>query len=144
MINHSDPVLIITSSRRADHSLLWWMYLYIFDSYTVFITLDVCVMFFYYLFVLVGIGPRSLKGGLFTKFQNCVLNFDDTAFAVIWKVGIPLKGLTTPVGSTWVSIVTRTDRPKSVRNRCVEVFGGVFLFFFNLTGTFVIKKYISL
>ena len=40
--------------------------------------------------------------------------FDYTAFAV--------SGLTTPVGL----LVTPTDRPKSVRNRCViEVFGGV-------------------
>ena len=28
--------------------------------------------------------------------------------------------------NSWVAIVTQTDRPKSVRNRCVvEVFGGV-------------------
>ena len=48
--------------------------------------------------------------------------FDYTAFAVSGKVGIPLTGLTTPVGL----LVTPTDRPKSVRNRCViEVFGGV-------------------
>ena len=45
--------------------------------------------------------------------------FDYMAFAVSGKVGIPL---TTPVGL----LVTPTDRPKSVRNRCViEVFGGV-------------------
>ena len=38
------------------------------------------------------------------------------------RVGIPLTGLTTPVGL----LVTPTDRPKSVRNRCViEVFDGV-------------------
>ena len=30
--------------------------------------------------------------------------------------------------TSWVAIVTLTDRPKSVRNRCViEVFGGVFV-----------------
>ena len=29
---------------------------------------------------------------------------------------------------TWVAVVTPTDRPMSVRNRCVvEVFGGVFV-----------------
>ena len=29
---------------------------------------------------------------------------------------------------SWVTIVTQTDRPKSVHNRCViEVFGGVFV-----------------
>ena len=48
--------------------------------------------------------------------------FDYTAVAVSGKVGYPLTGLTTPVG--W--LVTPTDRPKSVRNRCVnKVFGGV-------------------
>ena len=41
------------------------------------------------------------------------------------RVGILLTGLTTPVG--WLSF-TPTDRPKSVRNRCViEVFVGVFV-----------------
>ena len=55
------------------------------------------------------------------KFLN-VCPFDYTAFAVSGKVGYPLNGLTTPVG--W--LVTPTDRPKSVRNRCViEVFDGV-------------------
>ena len=30
--------------------------------------------------------------------------------------------------TSWVAIVTPTDRPKSVRNRCViEVFGGIFV-----------------
>ena len=41
------------------------------------------------------------------------------------RVGIPLTGLSTPVG--WLSLPP-TDRPKSVRNRCViEVFDGVFV-----------------
>ena len=32
------------------------------------------------------------------------------------------------VHTSWVAFVTPTDRPKSVRNRCViEVFGGVFV-----------------
>ena len=37
------------------------------------------------------------------------------------------KLVRTPVNNTsWVAIVTPTDRPKSVRNRCViELFGGV-------------------
>ena len=41
--------------------------------------------------------------------------FDYTAFEVSEKVGYPLTGLTTPLGC----LVTPTDRPKSVRNRCV-------------------------
>ena len=39
-----------------------------------------------------------------------------SAVAVSGKVGHSLTGLTTPVG---VTVVTPTDRPKSVRNRCV-------------------------
>ena len=59
------------------------------------------------------------------------------------RVGIPLTGFTTPVGGG--AIVTPTDSPKSVRNRCViEVFGGVlvmsrcFLDFSVGVGAFVI------
>ena len=50
------------------------------------------------------------------------LALDYTAVAVSWKVG-PLK----PVNHTsLVAVVTPTDRPKSVRNRClIELFCGV-------------------
>ena len=50
----------------------------------------------------------------------CVLYY--TAVAVSEKVG-PVK----PVNHTsWVAVVTQTDRPKSVCNRCViELFCGV-------------------
>ena len=55
-------------------------------------------------------------------------NIDDNNnffFSVSGKVGIPLTGLTTPVG--WLSLPP-TDRPKSVRSRYViEIFGGVFV-----------------
>ena len=39
-----------------------------------------------------------------------------------------------PVNHTsWVTVVTPTDRPKSVRNRCViERFGGVFVLFLSI------------
>ena len=51
------------------------------------------------------------------------IQYFTTAVVVSGKVGYPSTGLTTPVG--WLS---PTDRPKSVRNRCViEVFGGVFV-----------------
>ena len=54
--------------------------------------------------------------------------FDYTAFAVIGKVGIPYSGLTTPVGwLSLVSIITPSDRLKSVPNRCVIVFLVAFL-----------------
>ena len=45
-----------------------------------------------------------------------VCPFDNKAFAVSWKVGIPETDLTTPV---WVAVVTPPDRPKSVCNRCL-------------------------
>ena len=68
-----------------------------------------------------AVGPRSAWGGLFAGFLS-VCPFDCTAFAVSGRVGIPWTGLATPVGL----LVTPTDRPRSVRNRCViEVFGGV-------------------
>ena len=51
--------------------------------------------------------------------------FDYTTFAVSRKVGIPLTGFN---NTSWVAIVTPTDRPKSVRNRSViEAFGGLFV-----------------
>ena len=49
--------------------------------------------------------------------------FDNTAVAFSGKVERSLTGLTTPVG---VIAVTSTDRPKSVRNRVIVVFGGFF------------------
>ena len=54
----------------------------------------------------------------------CVLTLDYTTIAVIGKVG-PVK----PVNHTsWVTVITPTDRPKSVHNRCViELFGDVFV-----------------
>ena len=56
------------------------------------------------------------------KFLN-VCPFDYTAVAGSGKVRRPLTRLTTPVG--WL-FVTPTDRPKSVRNRClIELFCGV-------------------
>ena len=52
--------------------------------------------------------------------------FDYTAFAVSGKVGDPVNRFN---HTSWVAIVTPTDRPKSVRNRCViEVFCVVFVF----------------
>ena len=86
-----------------------------------YITIHVCVLHFYDLSTLVGCWSSVYIRRIIYKFLN-VCPFDYTAVAVSGKVGYPLTGLTTPVG--W--LVTPTDRPKSVRNRCViEVFGGV-------------------
>ena len=70
---------------------------------------------FYGLSTLVSCWSLVLLGGLFTNFKMCVFlitqlthRFNDTS---------------------WEAVVTPTDRPKSVRNRCViEVFVGVFVF----------------
>ena len=43
-------------------------------------------------------------------------HFEFTVFAVSLKVGILLTGLTV---KSLVAVVTQTDSPKSVRNRCV-------------------------
>ena len=54
-------------------------------------------------------------------FKN-VCPFDYTAFAGSEKVG-PVNQVN---HTSWVAVVTPTDRPKSVRNRCViELFGDV-------------------
>ena len=51
--------------------------------------------------------------------------FEYTAVAVSGKVGNTVNRFN---HTSWVAIVTKTDRPKSVRNSCViEVFGGVFV-----------------
>ena len=63
----------------------------------------------------------DIERELFDLNQSCP--FDYTAFVVSGKVGIPLTGLTTPVG--WLSL------PQVIvlsPNRCViEVFDGIFL-----------------
>ena len=83
--------------------------------------------------LLLAVGPQSLRRIIY-KFLN-VCPFDYTAVAVSGKVE----------RSSGVTVVTLTDRPKSVRNHCViEVFGGVlvlsrcFLDFSVGVGAFVI------
>ena len=53
-----------------------------------------------------AVGPRSLYGGLFTFFSSNLCPFDYTAFVVSENVGIPLTGLTTPIG--WLSLLQLT------------------------------------
>ena len=64
--------------------------------------------------------------------------FDNAAFAVNGKVKDPFSWFN---HTSWVAVVTPTDRPKSVRNRCViEVFmlSRRFLDFSVVVGAFVI------
>ena len=82
---------------------------------------------------------------LYRRLIYKVLNvrpFDYTAVAGSGKVGSVIQVNHT----SWGTVVTPTDSPKSVRNRCViELFGGVFVFLCCLfpipvdTGTFVIR-----
>ena len=91
----------------------WISILQIYRSVSVMILLP---LRFRWLMVLVIYEEEYLK----EKF--CPFNYK--AFAVIWKVGIPYTGLTTPVG--WLSLL-QTDRPKSV-HRSVWWRLGVFAF----------------
>ena len=62
------------------------------------------------------------------KFLN-VCPFDYTAVVGSWKVG----SVNQINHTSWVAVVTPTDRPKSVRNRCViELFCGVICCHFAL------------
>ena len=66
-------------------------------------------------------GLLSVKGGLFTSFL-IVCPFDYTAGAGEWE-GWARKLVN---HTSWVAVISPTDRPRSVRHRCVTVlFGGV-------------------
>ena len=79
----------------------------------------------------------SIRRFIYTFLNVCP--FDYTAVAGSGRVG-PVNRLTTPVDHTsWVAVVTPTDCPKSVRNRCVvEFFCVVTLPFSAGDGAFVI------
>ena len=64
-----------------------------------------------------AVGLLSILGGLFTNFEMCVLLIT----RLMQLVG---RWARKPVNHTsWVALVTPTDRPKSVRNRClIELF----------------------
>ena len=86
---------------------------------------------FYDLSAFVGCWSLVSVRRIIYKFLN-VCPFDYTLLR-LWRVERSLTNLTTPVGLT----ATPTDRPKSVRNRCViEVFGGVFYVVTMLCGFF--------
>ena len=62
----------------------------------------------------VAVGLLSILGGIFTNIYMCVL--------LITRLlrGVGRVGPVNQVNHTsWVAIVTPTDRPKLVRNRCV-------------------------
>ena len=108
------------ASRRAEHSLLWRMSLYNFD---IPFLLPVCVIIvlplrFSWLLVLGLYKEDYLQ---IFKYVSFWLH----GFCGKWEGWDPVNRFN---HTSWVAIVTPTDRPKSVHNRCViEVFGGVFV-----------------
>ena len=79
---------------------------------------------FYGLSALVRCWSSALIRKIIYNFLN-ICPSDYTAFAVKWEGWDPVNRFN---HTSLVAIVTPTDRPKSVRNRCViEVFGGVFV-----------------
>ena len=89
----------------------------------IFIALDICVINFYDLFAWDGCWSLVSTWRFIYKFLN-VCPFDCTAVAGSGKVG--------PVNlvnhTSWKTVVAPTDRPQSVRNRClIKRFGGVFV-----------------
>ena len=115
------------ASRLVEYSLLWRMSLYKFFDilfwYAVFITLYVCVIIlwslrFSWLLVL----------GLYTEDYLQIFKwmfFLLHSFCGKWE---GWDSVNLFHHTSWMDIVTPTDRPKSVRSRCVfEVFGGVFV-----------------
>ena len=99
------------ASRRAEHRLLWRMSLYIFDLLFYHLTClwnDFCGMSAF-----VGCWSLAFIRRIIYKFLNAC-PFHYTAFVVSGKVGIPLTGLTSPVG--WLSLSQLT-----VQSRCAIV-----------------------
>ena len=88
------------ASKWAEHSLLKRMSLYTF--YILHFHLICLCNDFYGLSALVGCLSLVFISRIIYKFLN-ECPFDYTAFAVNWKVGIPLTGLTRPVG--WLSLL---------------------------------------
>ena len=69
-----------------------------------------------------AVGRQSLSGGLFTNFYMC---FWLHGCCCYWEGWLLVNRFN---HTSWVTAVTRTDRPKSVRNSFViKVFGGVFM-----------------
>ena len=103
------------AARRAEHSLLWRMSLYIFEILFLSPFKHVCVIILWPL----RFGWLLVLGLCKEDYLQLHLNVcpcDYTAFAVSGKVGIPWTCLTTQVE---LAFVTSTDRPKSVHNHCV-------------------------
>ena len=60
-----------------------------------------------------AVGPLSLSGGLVTHFKMCVLLIT----RLLWMEGWDRVNWFNHI--IWVPVVSPTNRPKSVRNRCV-------------------------
>ena len=101
--------LSLDLERESDHQGVYECILYIY--YVCCTCID-----FYYLSALGGL-VCCLYKEVYIKKKINACPFDYTAVAGSGKAG-PVK--------SWVAVVTPTDRPKSVRNRCaIELFCGV-------------------
>ena len=88
----------------------------------IYIHVHVCVPYFYDFSTLVGCRSSISIRRIIYNFLN-VRPFDYTAFVVMGEGWVSVKRVN---HTSWMTAVTPTDRPKSIRNRCViEVFGGV-------------------
>ena len=99
-------------SRRAEHSLLWRMSLYILIY--CFYHLTCLCNNLYGLSALVGCWSSASIRRIIYIFINGY-PFDYTAFKVSGKVGVPLTGITTQIEWMYVcSVAIFIDRPQSV------------------------------
>ena len=68
----------------------------------------------------IAVGLLSISGGLFTNFQMCVILITRLLQGVGRWARKPVKH------TSWVAVVTPTNHPKSVCNRClIELLCGV-------------------
>ena len=92
------------------------------NSYTVFIAFNVCVIIFMASPLWLSVGTRVFIRRIIYNFLNgwCLIT------QLLRLMG--LDSVNRLNHTSWVAVVTLTECPKSVRNRCViEVFGGGFV-----------------
>ena len=106
--------------RRAEHSRHIRMSLFIFLIYNIYYLYCLCIDLYDHS-AWYGCCLLSISGGWFTNLFKCV------SFCLHGCCGKREGWARNPVNHTsWVTVATPTDRPKSVRNRClIELFCGV-------------------
>ena len=100
----------------------WCPFIFLIYHY---INLYVCVPHLYDISYWLDVGPSVSIRRIIYKYLN-TSPFDYTTGTLSGKVERSIVNRFDP--TNWVAVVTPTDRPKSVRNRCVlEVFDDVFV-----------------